>query len=351
MQIGIHGYDPQDAALVADLGVQWTKYGASNIEDRDVGNIDRVVDGALAAGLNVVLDLRTAAEGLHNAVCEWRGDNLDDAVKAHIARVAEGAAWCVEQYGDRVHDWEFWGEFACPYVSQLGGAGWSDAYHHWLQQVHGAIKSVDGNARVWNGGYGTDADTKFVAAMVDNGAGDSFDACNLHHYLMSRLWPEAPDGRTRTDLTLDEQIEWTVGLYDTMFAELRAILCDHPKPFVSTEWGCPIARLTKAAEHFARVEGLTSHVFQGQIHAPFDDRSAALYRAWLDCFERNGMQVLIVHTLRDEGATKGPGGLHWGRFCGLRFRNDEPKGCWDVVREYAWRGRATPVDWGAPAWT
>jgi hypothetical protein len=292
------------------------------------------------------MDLRTSAEGMHKAIRDHRGGTYEDAVRSHIQRVADGAAYTVEQLGDRVQDWEFWGEFACPYVSGMGNGGFADAYPNWLIAVHDAIKAVQPDARIWNGGYGTDADTKFVAAMVDGGAGDSFEACNLHHYLMSRLWPETRDGATDTTLSLEQQIEWTVGLYDGMFAALREILHDHRKPFVSTEWGCPIVRMTKAAEHFARAEGLVSYVFQGQIHAPYDDRSAELYRAWLDCFERNGMQVLIIHTLRDDGPAKGPGGLHWGRFCGLRYADDTPKGMWDVVREYAWRGREMPVDWG-----
>jgi len=339
VEIGIHAYDPADSDAVADLGATWTKYGGGNVEGFTVEALDEKIDAAMDAGLQVVLDLRTARDGLHEAVAEWRGDNPEDAVRAYIATVAEGAAYYVEQLGDRVHDWEFWGEFACPYVSGLGDAGWSDAYPYWLVAVYDAIKAVDPQARVWNGGYGTDVDTDFVAAIVDAGAGDKLDCLNLHHYLMSKIWPAKPDGQADTSLTLEQQIEWTVGLYDGMFAQLRGIMQGREKPLVSTEWGCPIVRLTPGARHFAEVDGINSHVFQGQIHAPFDDRGADLYRAWLECFERNGMQVLIVHELRDQGAAKGPGGLHWGRFCGLRFKDDTPKSCWDVVREFAWRGR------------
>lgn len=346
MQIGIHQYDTADRDLVADLGAQWTKYSTS-VETTDFDSIDRTVDAALADGLRVVIDLRTNKQALYDAVMAWRGGHQADAVPVHQQYVADSAAHVVEHLADRVQDWEFWGEFPCPYVSGMGPLGLADAYPFWLAPVYDAVHNAQPEARVWNGGYGTDAETEFLRGIISDGSGDKLDCVNLHHYLMRDLWPETGPDEFDTTLSVDRQIDWTVGRYETMFADVRALLGDRQLPIVSSEWGCPIARYGAGA----RACGMTSYVFQGQIHAPFDTRSAELYGEWLACFARNGMQVLVVHSLRDEGADKRiEGGLHWGRFCGLHYKDGEAKRSYDVVRDWAWRGHSAPVDWG-PAWS
>ncbi len=90
----------------------------------------------------------------------------------------------VSRYKDRIHSWEIWNEpdVAMFWNGQDGGD--PVVYQQVLQRAYRAIKSVDPNATVMNGGLtGTERGANFLNTLINNGGGSYLDAVAFHGYV------------------------------------------------------------------------------------------------------------------------------------------------------------------------
>jgi len=348
MQIGIHA--PHMGAVnlldkawvreaVQDLGVTWAKIGGPNIEDpqSEPEKFDATIDFVVNdLGLKLIIDLRTTPTIFHDTVLEWRNAGKSFDIGDVLGHITSGASWCVERWGSACKDWEFWGEYACPFVSGMGPNGLSDAYPFWLPHFHRAVKEVQPQANVWNGGYGCDMNDYFLRGLIQDGAVGSFDKCNWHHYNMTNLY-RMEGGEYVYEDDLATRVAYSTDKYDELLSGAREALtaAGGTQPFVSSEWGLPVCRDLKGN----LPPGLASMVFENVVPA-FDSEAPAFMDAWLECFERHGFETVVIHNLRDSGPMAGTrDNLHWGQYCGLFFEDGTPKQMYETVKRWARKGR------------
>jgi len=351
--------DPEVAAHIRDLGVTWAKLGANVTSPMDRPRLRKFLEGAAGIGLRCVIDLRTSAEELrdwaHELRAEYLGKVPNEELSGHVfseqyKHLAEGVGEIVADNADLCQDWEWWGEADCPHIS--GGAFRCFEYGLSLQAVYDAAKAANPDCRVWTGGFGVNANLRFLEDMVKAycetcrircdprmeecpkcggplmpGSGKHFDVCNLHHYAHQR------------------QLDSVLNFYEKQLTRARTWLdgkeCSG-QPFASTEWGLP----TAPTRHIP--PWLNSYVF-GEVHAVRESEAAEWYDAMFALFERHGFEVVCVHTLRDLAAN--PTNF-WGGYCGLMTEyplDSEPseglrkKLHWETVQKWAHKGREKPA--------
>jgi len=114
----------------------------------------------------------------------------------------------VQRYSDRIEAWEVWNE---PDVAFFWGGrdgGDPGVYLELLRRAHRAIKSVDPDATVMNGGLtGTERGANFLHHLLDLGGGQYLDAVAFHGYVASDsfdnnfypnvIWPLVSAARER----------------------------------------------------------------------------------------------------------------------------------------------------------
>ena len=336
MQIGLDDYKPEELEYFQDLGVTWTKL---NVVDVDKGVDEQFVtkaDSAANNGLRIVADMRPSAE-LHEAISKARvqADEDGSAFEALIEPLVSGVTANVQRYGELVSAWEFWGEYDCPYV---GGffPGKAVTYPNILKRVHAAVKDVDANAPVWNGGYGVNFQRHFADALIAE-APDAFDALNWHHYNITEYGANCDAlGNVANIDTLSKRVFATSEKFRTMFAGVRETMdaAGCRQPFVASEWGMPVVPDEMAAG--ARFIGLFSFVFQSGTFGLGDTEACAYLDGWLSTFAEAGMEVLIYHRLRDDvphGTDRN--GTFWGVYCGLLDAAGEPKRMYGALKDWA----------------
>jgi hypothetical protein len=344
MQIGLDLYRPEYADMFADLGATWTKLSVS-LHDQPEGPDPLVVD-AVEHGLTVVVDLRTEQGQYRPLVDAYRSAGISDAWRRLAAELATMAGAVVARHAGLVRHWEFWGEYACPFVSSVPLDQRGDGYGYLLREVAAGIRAADPNAEVWTGGHGPNFDTRYIMDLCATEAAGVPDAINLHHYNYLYPWPPL-DGTTtepgkymadRT-VTIKQRAGWLAGRYDQYLAEIKARLARvgvaHPR-LVSTEWGIPVV-----VDGAAEGSGLSSFVFDARIEGVEETPAAALMEACLQSFERAGMDVLIYHCATD-GGPRDDGRLHWGNFTGLTYADGTHKATYEVLKRWAAKAKPRP---------
>lgn len=313
MEIGIHGFELGDLPWYEELGVTWTKMGVDYSPPFRSHRPQLLA--AREAGLNVVLDLRCGAEqieALTQAALEAEGGNKVAAVARIEQQTAEYAAAYVEHHRDLCSNWEYWGECYCTWTAD-GVFNDYVAYTNLLKAVYPAIKAVQPEATVWTGGNGTNMDSSWTQALLQDDCGASFDVFNWHPFWISLR-----------DLAV------TSKLLEQHLALTRKRLREQARdqPFRATEWGMP---------HCPEQTHLWSNVEGGLMSLDYEEAVLWMNRD-LAAFERWGFEVVIVHELHDH---RKPGAqeMFWGNFCGLRDLDNLPKPTWDVIQEWAWKGQ------------
>lgn len=139
-----------------------------------------------------------------------------DAWERYVRAVAE-------RYGDRIDAWEIWNE---PDVAMFWGGvegGDPQLYFELLKRAHRAIKAVDPDATVLNGGVtGTRRGAAFLQTLLDLGAGQYLDALGIHGYFpegtldndtfINQAWPDLRAVRERAGLRFwITEFGWTSG--------------------------------------------------------------------------------------------------------------------------------------------
>jgi len=343
MEIGIHAPQSKEFGdrgwvkeTLQDLGVTCAKIGGPYVEEpfeKQAVIWDKHIDFVTEElGLKLIIDLRTTPTAFRDTVNEWRNTGKSFELGDILGHLVSNAGEAVKRWGSVCKDWEFWGEYACPFVSGMGPNGLSDAYPHWLPYFYRAVKEVDPEANIWNGGYGCDMNDYFLRGLIQDGAVGYFDKCNWHHYNMTNIYRQENCQYVYED-TLEERVAYSTRKYDELLTGAREALtlAGGTQPFVSSEWGLPVCRDLK----HKLPPGLASMVFENVVPA-FDSEAPAFFEAWLDCFDRHGFETLIIHSLRDNGPVAGTlDSLHWGQYCGLCFEDGTKKQIYDVVKKWA----------------
>ncbi|MCK9629350.1 MAG: hypothetical protein M0R37_12265 [Bacteroidales bacterium] len=341
MDIGLDAYHPEHADMFADLGVKWTKLPVSLHDPADAP--DPLVVDAVERGMKVVVDLRTNQGQYRPIVDEYRQRGITDAWRYMARDLAQMAATAVKRYSGLVKHWEFWGEYACPFVSSVPVDRRGDGYGYLLREVAASIRATDASAEVWTGGHGPNFDLRYIMDLCETEAATIPDAINLHHYNYLYPWPPM-DGTAAQhgggylpdrSVSLERRVQWIAGRYDQFFAEARARLARvgiRAPRLVSTEWGMPVV-MDGAAEG----SGMESFVFDARIEGVEETPAATIMQACLDSFARNGLEVVLYHAPTD-GPPREDGRLHWGAFCGLTYVDGQHKATYDVLKRQIAKG-------------
>lgn len=348
MQIGIHspigfGLNGDRGWIreqVQEIGFTWAKIGGPDISQEpgaDWSGFDEHVDFCTETlGLELAIDLRTLPTAFHNAVLSWRAQGRTFEVGEVLSHLVDEAATAVRRWGSVCKNWEFWGEYACPFVSGMGPNGIMDAYPQWLPHFYRVVKAVQPEARVWNGGYGCDMNDYFLRGLITDGALGAFDVCNWHPYNMTNLYRQENCEYIYED-DLQTRVDYSTTKYDELYTGARALLTEAggTHPFVSSEWGQPVVRDLQAN----LPKGIVSMVFENVVPA-FDSDAPAFVDAWLACHEKHEFEVVVWHNMIDTGPMAGTrDALHWGQYCGLFFEDGTPKQILPVLRKWAQKGR------------
>ena len=354
MELGLHDVQQGDEAAVSDLGVTWTKTGADLADETQIIACDdrRRLEWLRSLGLQLVIDIRINVPYLNARAIDIqmgmaeRGEleevlptdtvaerhrkesaNQKPASLAVAREVGAAAAAYVQRHGYLCSNWEFWGEYNCPWTSQ----GLFDnmlCYSTLLREVRHSIKAVQAEGRIWTGGNGMDWRMDWLRALVQEEAGDAFDILNLHPYF----------------ITIHRDRRTAAGIVRRNLEDLRRILREdcRDQPFAATEWGYPTLPRRSFRERIGRWVArdksdtmLTSHVFCSDIRAIPAEEAVDWFEGDLSAFNAAGFEVVIVHALRD----RPDAARHWGDYCGLLTASGKHKPVWDVVQRWAWRGR------------
>lgn len=193
-------YDPPatiDGKLdaVASLGVGWLRFDAAwpEIEAErgryDFSRVDRVLDGARARSLRVVLVLGGTAAWARPVGADWNHGPADAGARTGFADFVATAA---RRYAGRVGAYEIWNEPNLP-------GSWAPrpdpaAYRALLGDAYAAIHSADPGGVVLTGGTGggtTGIDSvRWYAALYAAGVAEVSDGVAVHPY---------PDARRPAD--------------------------------------------------------------------------------------------------------------------------------------------------------
>ncbi len=377
MHIGLSGtpslHSEEEWALVKELGVTWIKTsydGPCEQPEREAeiapgrrDNLLRLVEKCAEADLHLVIDLRYS-NPLHNAQRfqealmanpqALTGDIVEATRVAWLTAMSIMGDWlreAVSLVGHWVKDWEIWGEWTCPIVTQAP----YNAHDYTLQLMasYAPLKEADPDCRVWTGGGGVNALADWVKTLVNpsrvaegvcvwapEGVGDCFDVLNWHHYFQTATGGKDP-------LVERLVVERVVYKYERALSEAASLLAEHGKGQwqASTEWGIPIRPDADFTEDDLPL--LQSDAYRNGVAPMRESESAEFYEECLRCFERHGMQVLCVHSLRDLAVDPVQRERQfWGDFCGLRGWDGEKwykRPHWDVVQKWAWRARDSEI--------
>lgn len=349
MHIGIHGpLSLADASLIRDLGVDWAKIGV-DIGDPLTEPDRRQLDTAQELGLRLVVDLRTSSQYINAcqlaAMNQMRAEGTletagtQELTLAERTRIMVANARAVYEVAYRpmldsarelvaarpeCEDWEFWGESACPWVSQgvFSDPMQFSTYPAFLRLVSGAIREVRPECRVWSGGNGMDLQATSHLALLSAGGGDHIDVLNWHPYFIKIRDRSAADTYIRRG-------------YEQVTEKLRSL--GQRCWLGATEWGYPTQNVDASSAEAERI--LRSHVFPEGSQPLLWSDAPTWYDTDLQAMQTWGFQVVVVHSLRDE-PTPHP---YWGQRCGLLDTEGRYKSTWDVVQRWAWAGRETPI--------
>jgi hypothetical protein len=210
------------------IDVNWAQVQAQGPDSYDWTNIDAVVRGAEARGMNVLA-------GIVYTPSWARPAGTSATYGPDPSTYAAFAAVAVAHYAAMgVHAYEIWNEENIP-------SSWSpmpnpSAYAALLKAAYPAIKRADPSATVVTGGLapaptsGSDISAiDFLRAIYADGAGASFDAVGDHPY----CWPAYPG----------EAVDWSAWyqIYGTA-TSLRSVMQangDGSKRIWATEFGAP----------------------------------------------------------------------------------------------------------------
>ena len=192
-------HDPAvaEAALdrVAALGVRWLRFDAawSEIETAagryDWSNVDRILAGATARGLSVLLVLGTTSSWARPPGADWNHGPSTDAERAGFAGFAAAAAG---RYRGQADAYEIWNEPNLP-------GSWAPrpdaaSYLRLLTVTYRAIHGADPDAVVLSGGTGGGAtaleSVAWHRALYSGGLGAVSDGVAVHPY------PDAPEAHS-----------------------------------------------------------------------------------------------------------------------------------------------------------
>ena len=342
MEIGLDQVGPQDAEVVAELGAKWTKTSCSDFDNptQELSDcLKQTCDMAAGMGLKLIVDLRPSA-ARHVRLKELVVSPNDAETDEIYTALAEGAAFMERECGNRVAAWEFWGEFDCPHV---GGVypGQRNVYPPLLACVYDAIKGVNPQAQVWNGGYGVNYQRHFADSIIEH-APHKTDALNWHHYNVSHLGKPDQYGKPSALESVEERAAYTAGLYREMFLGVRAAMEEGGMasvPFSAAEWGMPI--VPDSLVWGARAVGMFSFAFDdGSVFGLGDAEAVVYFNEWLKVFDEVGFKVLNLHRLQDWDAANphcDPDHTFWGSYCGLKFADGTPKQVWEAAKTWAHR--------------
>lgn len=352
MFLGLAGMPlPDEWPLVADLGVTHMKCAHSTTTAEPAACL-AYVELLAEHDLTPIVDLRVEHEQIAHLYDQVRQAHVvptgtseggvASLTRRNWLRTMDAAA---EQTYETVtlckhlcRDWEVWGEFTCPIVSQGSFTHFDYTLH--LAAQYDAIRQADPAARVWLGGGGIRGNVGWLRAMLapnagspewqtwfPEGVGDRFDVVNWHHY-----------GHT-ADVTIEDYgLEQQIAQFDRYFPEAAELVarCGRGQPNASTEWGLPMV----AEEH--RGAGfwgmLNSQATDLVIPAIPDSLSGLWYEECFRCFERHGFEVLCVHELRERMSDHWEHGF-WGAHCGLLDLEGRPRQAFETVQRWAWRAR------------
>ena len=361
MEIGLHAFNPYSdfpgyLDHCRDLGFTWTKIGTA-INTDELEDLRPQLEIARELGMRCIIDLRTEMGWLseraikaqvelneqgkligkqpgdsHERIQEIIIENQKMASSLANSELSDKARAFVERHKDFCQDYEFWGEYRCPWVSR-GMFDRQQCYPAILEWIHRAVHDVLPDARVWNGGYGMDLDCNFLLALVQEEAQDAFEVANWHPYFMHI--------RNRAHAT---------DLAESGYAKVREALMEAGtnQPFASTEWGYPTLRPDTPQ---AVVEYLKSNVVHEGVRQLTAEEGAEWYETDLEIMERHGFEVVIVHELYDLAPEKNTS-KHWGGFCGLLTHDGLKKPTYEIIQTWAEKGRegkpafADMVPWG-----
>jgi len=353
MEIGLHGKpDDLDEWAWRDLGVTWAKWPATiDVDEPPDQRAD--MERARELGLRVCVDMRISPGELEKlgltemfrlqesgkaeaasaaATPAERGDiirrNQRAAHEGVFEVLAERIRDFVTMHKDFCQDFEWWGEWRCPYTSQ--GCFHIISYPELLKVCYRTVKDVHPAARVWTGGNGMDLRDDWLIAILQDDGGDYFDVTNWHPYPMDMRDAHAI-------ATKQEEV------YTENRTRLREL--SHDQPYASTEWGYPVLRrVSKRMRTF-----LESNIVRGGVSQLYPDEALELYENDLAMMEKHNFEVVIVHMLRDSE------GRHWGEKCGLLTHRPtsrsrqwlnrvlpglEKKCTYELVKRWAAKGRA-----------
>ncbi|HEX5166438.1 MAG TPA: glycosyl hydrolase [Thermomicrobiales bacterium] len=156
------------------------------------GLLDDQVNGYAGQGIHQLglLDYSVGwANGQGNAQTVFGPPTDLDAWEAYVRAT-------VERYHDRVGAWEIWNEPDVAFFWNGQDGGDPAVYTELLRRAHRAIKSVDPNAVVMNGGVtGTERGASFLNRVLDLDGGEYLDAIAIHGYvpndgLDTSIYPE-----------------------------------------------------------------------------------------------------------------------------------------------------------------
>jgi hypothetical protein len=295
---------------------------------------------AAEAGVRTVCDLRPAAE-LQDAFRRLTATSDTAALDAALEGLRDGVAAVAGQLRGIVRDYEFWGEFDCPHVGlfQANGAA---VYPTYLRAAREGLQEADPEARLWNGGYGVQYSPEYMHALID-GAPESFDVANWHHYNIGEYWPRRHDGSLDIAVPVTHAATYTANRYRAMFGDVAQHMAQAgcTQPVAASEWGMPV--VSDDAVGVARAVGLTSHVFADGVYGLGETDAECYLNAWLQAFDDCGMQVLVYHRVWDADLAERPDETHWGHYCGLLYSDGEPKTrIIAALKHWAQRGLTRP---------
>lgn len=324
MRVGLDGWQPEDADWFREIGATITKMPLADCDKGVNEDFGKRLEAAREAGMDVVIDLRPSGV-LEQEIMNLQVDPDKDGVKASAVRKRwhDGIAENVREFGSDVYAWEVWGEYACPHVGGFYPSA-KMTYPLLLADAFDAVKAQDANARVWNGGYGVDFDTSWLAGIVaQDPSAETYTHQNWHHYNRRFFGTLDAQGYMNPGEPLHKRVRYSADKYRELFALAHQM---SPRPLVSSEWGLHV--VSDDVVEGSRYCGLFSFTCDGDIPALGDSEAAEYLEAYFEVFEQAGFETLIYHRLHDSAIPPklgGPDRLFWGNFCGLLYTDGSEK--------------------------
>jgi hypothetical protein len=152
--------------------------------------LDRVVAKAEAHGVELVVTVvdspcwASSAPASLKQNCEgaWWSRDVQRYPPTDPQDYADGFAYLVERYGNRVTAWEIWNEPNSDYYFRSGSAA---TYAAMVKAAYDAAKRVDPGATILAGAL-SESDYRFTEALFDHGIEGHFDGFSIHPYSNDR---------------------------------------------------------------------------------------------------------------------------------------------------------------------